>query len=439
MMKQTPMRLRALALRLAAVLCLAGYPAGALAAGTLVIVGGALAPDNAPVYRAFIDHIHPENARIAIIPAASGEPAQSAVRMIDDLVRHGVARERIDIVRIALRDDRGTDGVDESEWRDNVDDRAEIVKIENARAIWITGGDQLRLTSLLIDADGADTAMLAALRDRLDGGAVIGGTSAGAAIMSRLMITGGESLTALSEPVTAISLRNVKDNDEESNEDIDAPGLLVTQGLGFFPHGVVDQHFDQRARLGRLVRALALEAPDMRVGFGVDENTALVVDFDAQTAFVVGAAAVTVVDGRAASFSGDRALSADGLRLSVMTSGDSIDLSAVEIVPAAYKEPTVGNEYNASPRAAGGGMAVPYPGIAEMLGGELLDNSAADHLERLSFYVDGPATSYRFEQTEASKGYWGRDSDGAAGYAIRDVTFSIAPVTVTVRKEGTPE
>ena len=122
-----------------------------------------------------------------------------------------------------------------------------------------------------------------------------------------------------------------------------------------------------------------------------------------------------------------------------MTSGDSIDLSAVDIVPASYKEPTIGNEYNSSPRPAGGGVAVPYPGIAEMLGGELLDNSVADHLERISFHVDGPATSYRFEQTGTSRGYWGRNSDGAAGYAIEDVAFSITPVTVTVRKEGTPE
>jgi cyanophycinase len=115
--------------------------------------------------------------------------------------------------------------------------------LEEATGVWLAGGNQSRLAASYVD-----TEVERALKDLLERGGVIGGTSAGAAIMTRIMITGGRS--------------------------------LATQGRGFdlLPGSVVDQHFLKRNRLGRLLGLLA-EHPRL-VGFGIDEGTALVFQGD---------------------------------------------------------------------------------------------------------------------------------------------------------------
>ncbi|MEO1137511.1 MAG: cyanophycinase, partial [Pseudomonadota bacterium] len=354
----------------------------------------------------------------------SSEPVASAARFKEDLIKYGMAPENISVVRLAVKDDRSTDDIDESSWRGNADNLHEIEKISSAGAIWITGGDQLRLTNMLIDEDGADSPMLTALRARLSEGAVVGGTSAGAAIMSRLMIAGGDSLAALTEPVTPIGA--------PINEETDGPGLLAAMGLGFLPLGVVDQHFDQRARLGRLARAISLVNADQRVGIGVDEDTAFVVDLSDMTARVVGTASVTIIDGRDAKFSGSKSFSAQDVGLHVLSDGDEIALSSFHLTPSAYKKPTVGDEYYAAEVQSGGGVAIPYAGIGAMLGSQLLDNKHGKKLSAVSFREDGRGVRYVFVQDRAARGYWGRDASHEGRYTIDDVKFSISPVTIEI-------
>ncbi len=384
----------------------------AAAAGTLVIVGGALDPGNAAVFGAFAEAAGKDSA-IAVIPAASGTPTTSARNFAEDIARHGVVASRVVTVRVAAEDDPATPDIDERRWASNASDPAEIAKIERAGGIWFTGGDQSRIVATLVAGDGSDTPLLAAIRKRLAAGAVVGGTSAGAAIMSGSMILQGDSLAAL----------------------LPAPAgepLKVGRGLGFFPRGIVDQHFDARARLGRLSVALATLPVAERMGYGIDENTALIVDLARGTAKAVGAGYVTLIDARTATYIGGKRLSAEGLSLGVASGGDVIDLADQTVTPAAYKKPTIGREYNNTSTLDGGGMAVPGGGTAATIGGDLIDNRAATRIDRLSF-SGGRGVVYRFAKRSSSRGWWGRDADGIARYAVEGIVFAILPIDITVK------
>ena len=285
-------------------------------------------------------------------------------------------------------------------------------KLAEAAGIWFTGGDQSRTVSLLQPL-GVATATLSAIRSAHANGAVIGGTSAGAAIMSREMILGGDSRPALTGGAS--------------------PGevLSVGAGLGFYPYALVDQHFDARARLGRLVAALAqIQDPSRRIGFGVDENTALLV-LPSGDLTVAGASSVVMVDARNAQFSFPQGrLRATGILLSVLTAGDHYRLSTGELIPAPHKNPTLGNEYNDRPIVAGGGIAFPASSLAQMLGEDLLDNRAASQMRQMSFDEAGNAAIYAFTQTADSRGYYGRDSDDQAHYSLFLLDFAILPARV---------
>lgn len=298
-------------------LATAGAPAVA-APGSLVIAGGGLKADNADVWRAFIDRVPSDRATIAIIPAASGEPAGSAAAARAALIGQGVAADRIEIVRLAMVDDPDTVNIDEAAWRDNANDINEINKIKRSGGIWFTGGDQARVIVLFGVTSGREAPMLTALRDRLAVGAVIGGTSAGAAIMSRPMIACGDPADAVLAPVS-------RDSADCAAEEGDREPLVLATGLGFLPLGLVDQHFSQRARHGRLLRAVACDPAAGGIGYGIDEDSALVVDLAHRQATVAGRGGVTVIDARHAKAQ-CTPFALDGATISRVTAGGTIHL-----------------------------------------------------------------------------------------------------------------
>jgi cyanophycinase len=228
---------------------------------------------------------------VVIIPAASGIIGRSVPRAAKAFAAHGVDPARVVTAHIALVDDPDTPDVDESRWNGGGSDPEEIAKIEKAGLIWMLGGDQLRIMAALVKPDGSDTPMLAAMRKRLDKGAVIGGTSAGAAVMGEHMIACGSPDIALIGPVS----RDVKDCDGKEEEQGKVP-LVLGRGLGFLPGIVFDQHFSQRARLTRLIRAVACVEAESVTGIGVDEDTAFVFDIGHETGFPVGRGTITVID-----------------------------------------------------------------------------------------------------------------------------------------------
>ena len=135
-----------------------------------------------------------------------------------------------------------------------------------ATGIFLTGGNQLRLTSIV-----AGTRLDSGLHLAHDRGAVIAGTSAGASALAAYMLAFGDSGATPRHGI-----------------------VQLAAGLGLVPNMVVDQHFEQRTRLGRLLSAIA-QSPSL-VGLGLDEDTAALVSPD-RTMEVIGRGAVTVVDG----------------------------------------------------------------------------------------------------------------------------------------------
>lgn len=148
-------------------------------------------------------------------------------------------------------------------------DPALVEIIDNATGIFLSGGNQLKLSQLIVG-----TPLGAAILRAYERGAVIAGTSAGASIMSQFMISMGE------EGVTPR---------QRSSQ--------LTVGLGLIPGVIVDQHFDQRARYGRLL-SLVAGSPSL-LGMGIDEDTAAEVTNGTELT-VVGSGAVFVVDARGA-------------------------------------------------------------------------------------------------------------------------------------------
>jgi cyanophycinase len=249
--------------------------------GSLLIVGGGLNDQKSNVLGEMLASMPGRSGSIAIIPSASGEASVAARELTEALVKVGVDGARVSTVHIAMIDDEESKDVDEAGWAGNAANPAEIAKIEAAGAIWFTGGDQLRTLRLLVNADGSDTPMLAAVRKRLAAGAVVAGTSAGAAIMGSGMIVCGTPDIAATGKVS----RNPTDCDVPGDKPVP---LVLGQGLGFLKGTVVDQHFSQRNRWVRLLRATACIGGDVRQGFGIDEDTALLIDLASGRARVIG-------------------------------------------------------------------------------------------------------------------------------------------------------
>lgn len=176
--------------------------------------------------------------------------------------------------------------------------------LEGATAVFFTGGDQLRLTSLI-----GDTPVFSRCYEIFVNGGAIAGTSAGASVMSEAMIVTGDS-----------------DASPRIND-----GLHLAPGFSFAKDMVIDQHFAERGRVGRL---LGVVAQNPRIlGVGIDENTAIEVE-PFKRFRVLGRGSVYVIDGsdvsdtNVADEAEGRALSIFGVRLHLLTQGDEFDLSA---------------------------------------------------------------------------------------------------------------
>lgn len=186
---------------------------------------------------------------------------------------------------------------------DLADRERAAAELRAARVIWFTGGVQSRLMKALSDAG-----LVELVRERYRDGAVVGGTSAGAAVMSASMITGdydasafvaaapeGARATPEGPPAAPANARE-RDDDDSGLRYVRAGTNVFAEGLGLMPLVVVDQHFVRRQRFNRLLSAL-LDHPEC-VGIGIDEKTAILVH---GTRFeVLGASNVVVVDPRRA-------------------------------------------------------------------------------------------------------------------------------------------
>ncbi len=176
--------------------------------------------------------------------------------------------------------------------------------VRNAKLIFISGGDQNRFMEIV-----GGTAIEQSIREAWEKGAMIAGTSAGAAVMSQFMITGNE-------------LRNHEYN--ETFQTIESDNLELNRGLGFINKSIIDQHFVIRSRYNRLLTAI-VEKPD-QWGIGIDESTALLVR--GNTAEVIGDSQVLVFRNPYKSrFDFNTKLGARNLRIDIYLPGEKFKLN----------------------------------------------------------------------------------------------------------------
>lgn len=266
--------------------------------GHLLIVGGG--PRPASVMERFVELAGGSGAAIAVIPTASANPERTGAQLVEQMEQLGAARSFTFHV--------SGDGASS----------AAAARLDGVTGVWFAGGRQRRVTDAL-----SGTAVEEKLHALYREGAVLGGTSAGAAIMSPLMITGGERRPGGDRPSDAAWITIDRDNVE------------TTPGLGFLPGAIVDQHFVRRRRNNRLL-SLVLEYPD-HVGVGIDESTAIVVGPDGRWE-VVGESVALIYDARDAAITGADAptLGTAGLRLHVLPDGGVFDPGTGEaLLPAA--------------------------------------------------------------------------------------------------------
>ena len=255
--------------------------------GNLIIIGGA---EDKKGRKKILDKvcncINKERDILLVVTVATLYPKEAAEKYRNVFTNLGV--RNIEVLNINSREDSYKD--------------ESIELIKKSRLIFFTGGDQLRITSLI-----GGTPVCEELKKSGVNGKYIVGTSAGASVMSDTMIVDGD--------------------DEESPRKCT---LKMSPGMGFIENVIIDQHFAQRGRIVRLLTGIA-QNPDV-LGIGIDENTAIIVN---KNGFfeVIGEGAVYIIDGSTISYSNvseqysDEILSIYNVKLHVLREKDKFSLA----------------------------------------------------------------------------------------------------------------
>lgn len=255
--------------------------------GTLFLIGG---KDGRTEDRVLIDRFARlcggKSARVLVITSASDKPEVHA-KEYDDAFRE-VGVRKVSVFHANERADS--------------EDPQLLAALDRAHGVYFTGGGQRRLIGLM-----GDTRFAERLHERHRDGLHVGGTSAGASAMSQVMIAEGEG-----------------------RKPIQPSSVVLATGFGLLPKIIVDQHFQRRERLSRLIAAVLLN-PSM-LGFGLDEGTAVEITPSGR-ARVFGKGALAVIDGsqlvRASSIGSnenDGLLAFAGMGLHVLTEGWSYEI-----------------------------------------------------------------------------------------------------------------
>jgi len=255
--------------------------------GNLIIIGGAEDKEGSKsILKEVCSKIDKVKDRLLIATVASNEPEATGIKYTNVFKNLGV--RNIDVLNIKQRE--------ETTLQKNID------IVESASLIFFTGGDQLRITSLL-----GGTQILKSIKTKLSQGCTIVGTSAGASVMSDTMIVTGPS----DEPPQKCTLK-------------------MAPGLGFIRGVIIDQHFQQRGRIGRLLVGIS-ENPET-LGIGLDEDTSIVVKENGEIN-VIGSGAVYVIDGSSITSTNvseqkpDEILSIFGVTMHILKNGNMFNLN----------------------------------------------------------------------------------------------------------------
>jgi cyanophycinase len=269
--------------------------------GKLIIIGGHEDKEGkAEILQEVARKAHGRKGHLLLVTIATQFPREVADEYTKAFKRLGV--HQIDVLDIRSRE--------EAKREENV------AKIRDAAVIFFTGGDQLRITSQM-----ADSPVFRCLQEVHEDGVTIAGTSAGAAVMPETMLISGKG--------------------DESNH---VTTLGMAPGLGLLQDVVIDSHFAERGRFGRLLGAVVQNPKNL--GLGIDENTALVVQ-RGECFEVLGSGAVYVFDGTGVSYSSlsernpEGIVSVFNIKVHVLGAGDRYDLAAkLPVIPEDVGQPT---------------------------------------------------------------------------------------------------
>jgi len=252
----------------------------------LIIIGGAEdKKGDKIILQEVCAHIEKESQLLVIVTVATESPIEVGSEY--NTIFQSMGIKNISILDIENREDALKAG--------------SVELIEKASLVFFTGGDQLRITSIL-----GGTPLYSRMKSKYKEGSVFVGTSAGASVMSATMI--------------------VKGIDDESPRKCT---LKMAPGLGLINGVIIDQHFAQRGRVGRLLVGIA-ENPEI-LGIGIDENTSIIVNKD-NILRVLGSGAVYIIDGCNISDTNvseqyqDNILSIFDLKMHVLKTGDKYNL-----------------------------------------------------------------------------------------------------------------
>jgi cyanophycinase len=256
--------------------------------GKLIIVGGHENKDGDPKILEFVaKEVKRLRGTLVITTVATNLPDELTNTYLPVFRDLGIHSDRIDVLDIRSR---------EEAYQEET-----LRKLEHAKVIFFTGGDQLRITSQI-----GDSPIYRRLQELFTDGGTIVGTSAGAAVLPETMLVSGPS--------------------DESSE---VSALGMAPGLGLIHGVVIDSHFAQRGRMGRLLGAVAQNPKNL--GLGIDEDTAIIVEYGKHLR-VLGSGAVYVVDGSGITYSSlsekypEGIISIHDVKLHVLGEDDCFDL-----------------------------------------------------------------------------------------------------------------
>jgi cyanophycinase len=275
-----------------ACLFLSAADAAADARGHLFIIGGG--SRSAALMKQFVALADRAGGRIVVFPMASATPEESGAGQVKEFLELGAKSAEYKILT-----------------REQAAKPDAAAFLDGAGGVYFTGGDQIRVTNALLG-----TPVHKALLALYEKGAVIGGTSAGAAIMTEIMITGDEK----TKPAAGQEFSTLK-----------ADNVITVPGLGFLKTAIIDQHFATRKRHNRLI-CLVAEHPAL-LGIGIDESTAIVVNPEG-TFDVVGEKDVLVYDPTSAkvAITPTGSIGITGMTMHVLLPGAKFDMPKKKVV-----------------------------------------------------------------------------------------------------------
>lgn len=254
--------------------------------GNLIIIGGAEDKEGKKeILKKVCDCINKDKDMLLIATVATEYPKESEAKYREAFSKLGV--KNINVLDISCRED--------SYYEKNIN------LVKEAKLVFFTGGDQLRITSLI-----GGSPVFNELKSLIDRGIYVVGTSAGASVMSDTMIVEGED-----------------------KEDPKKSIINMAPGLGFINNVIIDQHFIQRGRIGRLLAGVA-QNPQV-LGIGIDENTAIIANKDGNIE-IIGEGAVYFIDGSEITYSNvseqnnNEILSIFNIRIHVLKEGNRFSL-----------------------------------------------------------------------------------------------------------------